>query len=363
MSKTTMIQNNFFLGGPAQAQMFANSPLTSVVPRNMTAEVKSKVGNLLQNFETGFMQGLSQGLMQGLQERMQGALSSPTCGCHHPEPTDSSHPAGSLKKDDNGVITTPGGYKIEATGQYEWKITDPNGKATTRVWGDPHVDATSGDGTEAHDFDFKRPTSFVLGDGTKIDVSVKPYNNMTVTSGLQITNGNDRVEISNIDQGKGKVGDITHDGFQHVNDFGKNDVFVMGKDASQWTSQGKEIVGSENGGDSFKLGADVKPTLTGPLAQTPGADPKGGGVNPAANNWAQKILSDVAQLLKDIMPAVSNRPQFPGQNPYVPGAGQQYNRDNHLRGLGDAFRQVGQMLQIMSQLMSLTQQIGRQYNG
>lgn len=360
MSKTMMIQNNFFLGGPASAQMFANSPLNACVPRNMPSDVKSQVGNLLGNFETGFAKGLAQGILQGLQERMQSALAQPTCGCHHPDPVDSSHPQGSLTTDKNGVITTPGGYKIEATGQYEWKITDPDGKSSTRVWGDPHVEEHSADGNN-HNFDFKKPTSFVLGDGTKIDVSVKPYNNMTVTTGLQITNGNDRVQISDIDQGKGKVGDVTHDGFQHVNDFGKNDVFVMGKNAGQWTLNGKEILSSNNGGDSFNTGAEVAPNQG-----TTGANGKAGGTNPNAANWAQKIMADVAQLLKDIMPQTSQQPQFPGQNPYVPafqgGPQQQYDRDNHLRGLGDAFKAIGQMLQVMSQLMSLTQQIGRQYN-
>ncbi|MFH4325017.1 hypothetical protein WAJ71_20980, partial [Acinetobacter baumannii] len=39
-----------------------------------------------------------------------------------PTVSDSYHPAGSLKTEGNTVIT-PGGYKIEMIGQYEWKIT------------------------------------------------------------------------------------------------------------------------------------------------------------------------------------------------------------------------------------------------
>src|SRR5688572_22321689 len=46
-----------------------------------------------------------------------------------PRPQDSCHPGG-LKKDPNGTITTPGGYKIEQCGQFEWKITGPDCKTT-----------------------------------------------------------------------------------------------------------------------------------------------------------------------------------------------------------------------------------------
>lgn len=37
---------------------------------------------------------------------------------------DCCHPSGGLKVDqDSGVITTPGGYKIEQVGQFEWKLS------------------------------------------------------------------------------------------------------------------------------------------------------------------------------------------------------------------------------------------------
>jgi hypothetical protein len=64
------------------------------------------------------------------------------CGCGEvspPSPSDRCHPGGGLKVDqESGVITTPGGYKIEQVGQYEWKISGQDGK-WTRIWGDPHV--------------------------------------------------------------------------------------------------------------------------------------------------------------------------------------------------------------------------------
>jgi hypothetical protein len=166
---------------------------------------------------------------------------------------DGCHPSGGLKVDqESGVITTPGGYKIEQIGQYEWKITGEDGK-WTRVWGDPHVQESdrSGDATA---WDFKRDSTFLLPDGTRINVSTKPYNNMTVTSGLEVTNGNDRVLVTDIDKGKGKVGDVTHDGFQNIQARADKDVFVMGKETDDWYLNGQEVLGSNNGGESFKLG-------------------------------------------------------------------------------------------------------------
>lgn len=166
---------------------------------------------------------------------------------------DRCHPAGSLKVDqESGVITTPGGYKIEQIGQYEWKITGQDGK-WTRVWGDPHVQESDRSG-QATAWDFKRDSTFVLPDGTRINVTTKPFNEMTVTSQLEVINGNDRVLVTDIDKGKGKVGAVTHDGREHDANRCGRDVFIMGCETDDWYFQGKEILGSNNGGESFKLG-------------------------------------------------------------------------------------------------------------
>jgi Domain of Unknown Function (DUF1521) len=166
---------------------------------------------------------------------------------------DRCHPTGTLKVDqESGVITTPGGYKIEQIGQYEWKITGQDGK-WTRIWGDPHVQEGDRSG-EATAWDFKRDSTFVLPDGTRINVTTKPFNEMTVTSQLEVINGNDRVLVTDIDKGKGKVGDITHDGLAHTSDRCGRDLFIMGCETDDWYFQGKEIIGSNNGGDSLKLG-------------------------------------------------------------------------------------------------------------
>ena len=93
---------------------------------------------------------------------------------------------------------TAGGYVITAEGrQSAWNIKGPDGKDVTRVWGDPHV--SEADGTR---WDFTKNSDFVLPDGTRIEAitSYDPSkgNGMSVTTGLNIMNGQDRVEVSGI---------------------------------------------------------------------------------------------------------------------------------------------------------------------
>ena len=263
----------------------------------------------------------------------------PSCGCTSPPVIDEgSHPSGNLKTD-GGKITTPGGYEIEPLGKFEWKITGPDGKST-RIWGDPHV--AEGDGGK---WDFKRDSTFMLPDGTRINVTTKPYGNngMTVTGELEIINGNDRVLVTDIDKGKGNIGQVTADGFQHVNSFGGNDVFVMGNESDDWSFQGREIVGSNNGGESFKLG-----------------DQLAAGTNPGINPQSS-LMDFLKELFGDWDP--NWRPSDIGTNPYydpIFGNGgntsepvENYNRGLHQQRLGDAFRALSDMFDALSRLANL----------
>jgi hypothetical protein len=270
-----------------------------------------------------------------------------------PSPDDGTHPAGSLRTD-GGVITTPGGYKIEATGQFEWTITGRDGK-TTRVWGDPHV--AEGDGGK---WDFKRNSTFVLGDGTRVNVSTAPYGNggMTVTSALEIISGNERVTVSGIDKGKGVVGQVTQDGYAHANTFGGNDVFVMGGETDDWSYQGKEIIGSENGGESFKLGNQLAAggSTTRPFSGYDTVD------------WmrlVQRLGGDIANNWNDYW-----RPNEAGSNPYYDGLSTQsdfhsnkrYDRARHRNQTAQAFRLLGQMFHVLSRLATLSERMQAQRN-
>lgn len=261
--------------------------------------------------------------------------------CQPPSPIDSYQPQGGLKTD-GGVITTPGGYKIEALSQHEWKITGPDGKET-RVWGDPHV--AEGDGGK---WDFKKNSTFVLGDGTKVNVTTAPWGNdgMTVTKGLEVISGNDRVTVEGIDKGKGVVGQVTQDGFAHANSF-NGDVFVMGNETDDWSHQGKEIIGSNNGGDSFKYGNDL------PAGQTP--------VTNNYNNWSSLFNQWFSNFTSGNNWNNSWKPNTVGSNPYYNGltngnrlTNARYDQHQHRSQMSQAFRLMGNMFHLMARLSNLS---------
>ncbi len=294
---------------------------------NILADIFSDFEKLFETFGSRFSGG---------QDIQPGGWVSP------PMIEESFHPPGSLTTDGN-AITTPGGYKIEATGQFEWNITGPDGKST-RVWGDPHVD--EGDGGK---WDFKRNSTFVLGDGTKVNVTTAPYGNgATVTQGLEIISGNDRVTVSGIDKGRGVVGQVTQDGYAHANTFGGNDVFVMGGETDDWSFQGREIVGSRNGGESFKLGGRL-----------------------AAGDTRRSSEYNFLSFLRDFSNFMSNnwnrnwRPNRFGTNPYYDGlstrndfrSNNNYDRSRHHNQMRQAFRLLGEMFHLLERMARLNDQL------
>lgn len=275
-----------------------------------------------------------------------------------PAMEDSAHPAGSLKADENSV-TTAGGYRIEMLGQHEWKITGPDGKST-RVWGDPHVDENDGG-----KWDFKRNSTFMLGDGTRVNVTTVPFGNgMTVTGSLEIISGNDRVLVGDIDKGKGKIGTVTQDGLQRANSF-SGDVFVMGRETDDWSFTGKEIIGSENGGDSFKLGGELHPLMEQ-------VNRFGGGFN-----WARTVLSGLMNRWQDTWSSsnlgcnhYADRTESKGNNGRDNvrdhgrnhgrarwESGHKYDRREHIQEMQRAFRAVGGMFAALLLVSQLNEQI------
>ncbi|KFA89034.1 hypothetical protein Q664_37385 [Archangium violaceum Cb vi76] len=288
------------------------------------------------------------------------------CHTSPPRPQDGCHPQGTLKTDGQGVVTTPGGYKIEATKQHEWIITGPDGK-NTRVWGDPHV--AEGDGGK---WDFKRDSTFVLGDGTRINCSTAPYGNgATVSSKLEIISGNDRVQITGIDKGKGKTGTVTQDGYAHANSFGGKDVFVMGRETDDWSFKGQEVIGSNNGGESFQLGGNLAAGNTPPTRGHRGSQAASGGAilpgepNPATGGSQQPYANQFQQLFQNLSQLFSQLAQMSGNmggchvgSNHLSAPGQEGpwldRREQHLR---KSFHDMGQMMDAFTRMNDLRQSI------
>lgn len=264
--------------------------------------------------------GRHHGGMDGLRHGMR----SISCPCEPPIPAHRFHSAG-LTTDKDGVITTPGGYRIAPSKANDqgWTITTPDGK-TTRVSGDPHVKESDGGR-----WDFKRDSAFVLGDGTCINVKTTPTKNgMTVTQALEIVSGNDRVAVSGIDKGPGKTGPVMHDGLAHALDFLGKDTFFMAGDGDDWTLGGREVTGSRDGGGTLETGRELQPLIEGPM--------RFGG----PQRWAERLQREIERVFDGMGPTHGH-----GFNPYAGDRwGGPYRRDHHRRELGQAMQDIGRML-------------------
>jgi hypothetical protein len=98
----------------------------------------------------------------------------------------------------DNAIRTSGGYTIVPEGKDQaWRIYSPGQefceKPTTRVWGDPHVKEK--DGTR---WDFTKDSNFTLPDGTVIRCDTTSEVGQSVSQGLTILSGDDRVEVSGV---------------------------------------------------------------------------------------------------------------------------------------------------------------------
>ncbi len=340
----------------SQFSQFNFNNLGSFSPIQQQGDVNNILSDLFQSLSSLF-EGLGSGQFNP------GSGSFPSCGCTSPPIIDdSSHPSGNLQTKD-GVITTPGGYQIEPMSQFEWKITGPDGKST-RIWGDPHVAESDGG-----KWDFKRDSTFMLPDGTKINVTTAPWKNgtMTVTSGLEIINGNDRVLVSDIDKGKGNIGPVTADGFAHANSFGNKDVFVMGNETDDWSYTGKEIIGSNSGGESFKLGDDLAPGISN--RPNSGSDIMdmfmkfitnmfGGNsmVKPSDIGLGSGLDQSWGNIFGNnqttTQPPLSNQPNRPFPANYRPPLNDQQNMQNIFRALANMFDTLSR-LSSMNETMQL----------
>lgn len=164
----------------------------------------------------------------------------PGCGClPPPQVQHAGAPAGKglevgAEGWPEGTITTAGGYRVVPEGRTNWSIyapgQEPGEKAHTRVWGDPHVDEK--DGTR---WDFTKSSDFVLPDGTRIHCKTSADQGKSVSVGLEIVNGMDRVSVTGLNGHDPQVSAVRHDGYawraQHLAEQSGRDSFHLRGDA------------------------------------------------------------------------------------------------------------------------------------
>jgi hypothetical protein len=126
---------------------------------------------------------------------------------------------------------------------------------------------------------------------------------------------------------------------------------VMGKETDDWSFQGKEVVGSNNGGDSFKLGNELAAGNSNGNNLWAGFD-----FNQLLHNFVSDLMNDWNQ---------SWQPNQIGSNPYYNNSsssnnlwsGNNYDRPQHQNQLRDAFKLFGQLFNVMSKLARLNDQM------
>jgi len=118
----------------------------------------------------------------------------------------------------------------------EFILTNKETGESSRVWGDPHFDMDNDGKT---DVDFWGTMTMNLENGTKITIDTTPWKgneDMTVSSRLTITQGDQRMVIDNMDQNE--IGDMTIDHHTHG-----------GRELDLVTSDGLDIYQSGDGNE------------------------------------------------------------------------------------------------------------------
>ena len=204
--------------------------------QNELADIKKAVNNCAPQVNQLCDKFTAGALFNGAADR---APQAPQCGCLQPpsSPEALGVPAGKGLETNPagwpaGSVRTAGGYVVVPEGKDNaWKIfgpqQGPEDKPISRIWGDPHVDEADG-----QRWDFSKSSSFRLPDGTLIDAHTTSEQGRSLTSSLNIVNGNDRVSINGIDKNHPVTSGVTQDGFDYrsrlIAENPCRDTFVLG---------------------------------------------------------------------------------------------------------------------------------------
>jgi hypothetical protein len=167
-------------------------------------------------------------------------------GCDEPSsPSGESDPVWSHEvKDGQANINLGDKYTITAKEDgSEVVLTNNETGASTKIWGDPHVDIGN-DGS--NDFDFKKDMTFQLDDGTKISIgTVDAGNGTTLASSLTITNGDNAIQVSGLGgerDGANNLKVVQSNAGETLDDLTADGSITLFEDGAQWlTAQGDAV--------------------------------------------------------------------------------------------------------------------------
>jgi Domain of Unknown Function (DUF1521) len=258
-------------------------------------------------------------------------------------------------------ITTAGGYKIQATGKdNQVVITTPEGKKID-IWGDPHVKTS--DGTE---FQIMDDSTIQLKDGTVVALDNEraggKADGPTTVKDVTVFSANGQYSrITGIDQNQPQVSDArqTPEGFSLGASFKADDAYVLTGDESGLAqlNSGRKITGSRDNGAIQTFG-EVVNTASPSFAERAGGLGRPGGNNRSLSG----SLCSAMDALKSLVSSLSAEPQHnhgPGEiNRFVfhPPCGRSDDRGASSDILNALLKLIGQMLSLISSLLEANNQ-------
>jgi hypothetical protein len=328
------VDNNFSPGG-------IGSVVNNVTPQQLELAAEAfAVASIASLMAAAFMQKAQGGTPSGV---------SPINPQPFPPIAPPPPPQGMTTDPSTGTISFPDGTTVTQEGQYNWTVHNADGTTST-ITGDPHVDDKDKNGQEHH-WDFQQDSTFVLKNGARINVNTVPWGNAGahVTGSLEVLYGNQRATVTGIDKGKGQVSGVTNDGYAHVNDMPQGSPVFVEDSNDSWTLNGQEIVGGStlNG---LKLGQNMG-TLTNGVGN--------------GQQWAQIIFAALetallASFAQQIAQGFTQNQGNPYQNYASPSQSYaQAGSPQGLQNIGQAFADLGRLLQAVRAYSQLTQAQGK----
>jgi len=258
-------------------------------------------------------------------------------------------------------ITTAGGYKIHATGKdNQVVITTPEGKKID-VSGDPHVKTS--DGTE---FQIMDDSTIQLKDGTVVALDNEraggKADGPTTVKDMTVFSANGQYsQITGIDQNRPQVSDArqTPEGFSLGASFKADDAYVLTEDESGLAqlNSGRKITGSRDNGATQTFG-EVVNTASPSFAEQAGGPGRSGGNNRSLTESLCSAMDGVKSLVSSLS-AEPQHNQGPGEiNRFVfnPPCGKSDDRGASSDILNALLKLISQMLSLISSLLEANNQ-------
>ncbi len=263
-------------------------------------------------------------------------------------------------------ITTAGGYKIQATGKdNQVVITTPEGKKVD-ISGDPHVKTS--DGTE---FQIMDDSTIQLKDGTVVALNNERTSNdpnsPTTVKDVSVFSANGQYsQITGIDQNKPQVSDAkqTPEGFSLGASFKADDAYVLTEDEGGLAqlNSGRKVTDSKDDGAVQTFGEVVEtasPSFSESTGRTEGSKRSSGNQDSLPQSL-DSVMGNLKSLLSSLTDKSNNDVGEINKFVFQPPCGKAHNCDERGNSgsdlLNSLLKMISQMLSLVSSLLEANNQ-------